>query len=57
MPIIYNSELLFNFCNEKGITLKKVKSNIFIKQKTAKELGYNYEIWVYDSKGNKIETH
>jgi hypothetical protein len=38
-------------------TLKKVKSNIFIKQKTAKELGYNYEIWVYDSKGNKIETH
>jgi len=20
------------------------------------ELGYNYEIWVYDKKGNKVET-
>jgi hypothetical protein len=38
-------------------TLKYVKSNIFIKQNAAKELGYNYEIWVYDGKGNKIETH
>ena len=39
----------------KGV--KYVKSNIFIKQNAAKELGYNYEIWVYDVKGNKIETH
>jgi len=23
MPIIYNSELLYNLCNEKGITLKQ----------------------------------
>ena len=37
-------------------TLKKKKDNIFLKQNAAKELGYNYEIWVYDSKGNKIET-
>ena len=27
-----------------------------VKQKTAKELGYQYEIWVYDSKGNRVET-
>ena len=38
-------------------TLKKGKSNVFLKQKFAKDLGYNYEIWVYDSKGNKIETY
>jgi hypothetical protein len=38
-------------------TIKNKNSNIFEKQKAAKELGYNYEIWVYDSKGNKIETY
>ena len=38
-------------------TLNHKKSNIFEKQKAAKELGYLYEIWVYDSKGNKIETY
>lgn len=38
-------------------TLKYTKSNIFEKQKAAKEIGYNYEIWVYDYKGNKIETY
>jgi len=37
-------------------TIKKKKSYIFEKQIAGKELGYNYEIWVYDSKGNKIET-
>ena len=37
-------------------TLNSKKDNIFIKQAAAKELGYNYEIWVYDNKGNKIET-
>ena len=48
-----------NLCIEvKSVwTIKKESSNIFYKQTTAKELGYNYEIWVYDSKGNKIETH
>jgi hypothetical protein len=29
--------------------------NVFLKQKAAKELGYNYEIWVYDNKGNISE--
>lgn len=38
-------------------TVKKEKSNIFLKQNAAKELGYKYEIWVYDSNGNKIETY
>jgi hypothetical protein len=37
-------------------TIKDKKANIFIKQKAAKELGYNYEIWVYDKNGNKVET-
>jgi hypothetical protein len=38
-------------------TIKIKKSNIFIKQTAAKELGYEYEIWVYDCKGNKIDTY
>ena len=48
-----------NLCIEvKSVwTIKKESSNIFDKQTAAKELGHNYEIWVYDSKGNKIETH
>jgi hypothetical protein len=37
-------------------TLKLQKSNIFLKQNAAKEIGYEYEIWVYDNKGNKVET-
>jgi hypothetical protein len=28
-----------------------------LKQKAGKELGYNYEIWVYDGKGKKIECY
>jgi hypothetical protein len=38
-------------------TIKIIKSNIFIKQTAAKELGYEYEIWVYDCKGNKVDTY
>jgi len=38
-------------------TILKKSSNIFEKQKSAKEIGYNYEIWVYDCKGNRLETH
>jgi hypothetical protein len=37
-------------------TIKDKKANIFLKQKAAKELGYSYEIWVYDKNGNKVET-
>jgi hypothetical protein len=28
-----------------------------LKQNAAKELGYNYEIWVYDGKGKLLEKH
>lgn len=38
-------------------TAKKKKDNIFLKQTAAKELGYNYEIWVYNNKGEKVETY
>jgi len=38
-------------------TLKYKKSNIFEKQNTAKEMGYLYEIWVYNSKGYRVETY
>lgn len=38
-------------------TLKKQKEVIFLKQRAAKELGYLYEIWVYDNKGNKVEFY
>jgi hypothetical protein len=36
------------------------KSNIdivFLKQRAAKELGYLYEIWIYDNKGNIIQIY
>lgn len=36
-------------------TIQNKKANIFYKQKAAKKLGYKYEIWVYDNKGNKVE--
>lgn len=35
-------------------TINHIHSNIFLKQKAGKKLGYNYEIWIYDKKGNKI---
>ena len=33
------------------------KNNVFEKQKAAIELGYTYEIWIYDAKGNKLFTY
>ena len=38
-------------------TIQKMKDNIFLKQQAAKELGYNYEIWVYNSKGEKTNCY
>ena len=38
-------------------TAEKKKDNIFLKQKAGKSLGYKYEIWIYDGKGNKVECH
>jgi len=34
-------------------TINYIHSNIFLKQKSGQQLGYNYEIWIYDKKGNK----
>jgi hypothetical protein len=38
-------------------TFKKQKEVVFLKQTAAKNLGYLYEIWVYDDKGNKVEFY
>lgn len=38
-------------------TAKKKADCIFLKQAAAKELGYNYEIWVYNGKGEKVECY
>jgi hypothetical protein len=38
-------------------TKEKKKDCIFLKQKAAKELGYIYEIWVYDRKGTRVEIY
>lgn len=38
-------------------TAEKKKDCIFLKQNAAKELGYNYEIWVYNSKGVRVEKY
>jgi hypothetical protein len=38
-------------------TAKKKDDSIFLKQAAAKSHGYNYEIWVYNAKGQKVETH
>jgi hypothetical protein len=38
-------------------TAKKNNDNIFLKQTAGKQLGYEYEIWVYDNKGNRVETY
>ena len=48
-----------NHCIEsKSIwTAEKKKDNIFLKQNAAKELGYQYEIWIYDHKGDKVQEH
>jgi hypothetical protein len=38
-------------------TAEKKKDNIFLKQNAGKKLGYDYEIWVYDGKGKKVECY
>lgn len=38
-------------------TFKKQKDIVLLKQSRAKETGYLYEIWIYDSKGNKVEFY
>jgi hypothetical protein len=43
-----------NRCIEVKSTWTVKKENVFLKQKAAKQLGYNYEIWIYNEKGNII---
>jgi hypothetical protein len=38
-------------------TATKKKDCIFLKQKAGKELGYKYEIWVYDRKGVRVQNY
>lgn len=38
-------------------TAEKKKDYIFTKQKSGKELGYEYEIWIYGKNGNKVECY
>ena len=38
-------------------TAQKKQDSIYLKQNAAKELGYKYEIWVYDRKGNRVEEY
>jgi len=38
-------------------TAEKKKDNIFLKQNAAKQLGYKYEIWVYNNKGVMVQKH
>ena len=38
-------------------TFEKKRDNVLLKQKAGKALGFNYEIWVYNSKGEKVECY
>ena len=38
-------------------TAEKKKDCIFLKQNASKKLGYNYEIWVYNGKGEKVKCY
>ena len=38
-------------------TVEKKADSIFLKQQAGKELGYKYEIWVYDKNGEKVECY
>jgi hypothetical protein len=46
-----------NRCIEvKSTWTNQEKNNVFEKQKAAKDLGYKYDIWIYNKNGDKIET-
>lgn len=46
-----------NRCIEvKSIWTHKEKNFVLEKQESAKNLGYKYEIWIFDNKGNILET-
>ena len=37
-------------------TFEKKKDNVLLKQTTAKELGYLYEIWIFNPNGKLIKV-
>ena len=39
------------------VRISSQKEIVLLKQTAAKELGFLYEIWVYDNKGNKVEFY
>ena len=38
-------------------TAEMKKSNIFLKQNSGKQLGYSYEIWIFNKKKEIVELH
>ena len=38
-------------------TIERKKDNIFFKQIAGKKLGHEYEIWIYNAKGERVECH
>lgn len=47
-----------NKCIEvKSTWTKQSKNSVFEKQKAAKDLGYGYEIWIFDRNGDILEKH
>ena len=45
----YNINMLSNFCDE--------YNNVFEKQKSAKDLGLKYEIWIFNKSGQLLDKH
>jgi hypothetical protein len=37
-------------------TAEKNKDNIYLKQNAAKQLGYQYEIWIFNAKKELVEV-
>jgi predicted AAA+ superfamily ATPase len=47
-----------NRCIEvKSAWTNQDKNNVFEKQTAAIDLGYKYDIWIFDNKGNKINSY
>ena len=47
-----------NRCIEvKSTWTNQDKNSVFEKQKSAKDLGFIYDIWIFDKNGDKIETY
>lgn len=47
-----------NRCIEvKSTFTNQAKNNVFEKQKAAKDLGFTYEIWIFNKSGHLLEKH